>query len=373
MNRRVQILSDNFQRAQRVLELDKSEDNYRKMLESCYWISENWEFVRELKEFEGFMQKYEKIVLEFFEKYPTTKNLYSVICFYSDRHMVQCMSDIVEKKEHLKKGISYAKLYHKIVNKDYSACIYIDVCLELCKIYQSKDAIDKLSYSEEIFKLAWEYANKYHTLQMLDEYHLVVKVYVADHRQYGKEKEAREKELQYREFSAVMEKILQSKAEKYQEEMFYHRNGIYKSMEKLRCQALSHSWEIVSEYQKDIFYCIKVCLKLERIARIQGLKPLQHEGNNLAEGNAKFQKMLSYGIRLICDTQYEPVQVVKKMLDYFHSEQENYESFMLYLCISFLYMVQNGYATCIVKQFLLTLLPLKERREMFKYLRDKYL
>lgn len=365
-------LLEEYTAARKRLMKDRSEENYKEMINACYWLVLNGELMEEENGILDILWVYEGTVLEFWKQYQTAESLCQVVYFYSDWQIARCMGGMAEIKEHMKKGLPYAKLYHEMEDRDYSACVYIDIYLGLYETCRTGEGAEQLDYAKKACSLAREYAMKYQTLQMLKEYHLATIAFVAYQRLYGQDEEAAaEKEREYEEFSAGIEEKLVSEAGKRQEEMFHKRHKIYLELEGLRCRVLPRCQEIVAEHRHEIFQCIKLCLELQQTAQYQGLEPLQRTGDKLAQSSTLYRQILAYGIQLICDALLDPMEVSEKVMEHFHTGEDRYENFILYLCVSFLNMMQQGYVGRIIKRVLSTMLPVEERVSLTKYLEFK--
>lgn len=220
-NREKMLLGD-YKKAKERLEWDKSEISYKDMIEACYWLTQAWGSMGGQDNLQGVIQEYEKTVLEYWKQYQTTESLCHVLYFYCDADIASYTADMAE--EHVKKGIPYAELYHGREDKDYSACIYVDIYLKLYWIFGEMD--EQLGYVEKAWSLAREYARKYRTLQMLEKYQQTVEAFAIYHGlcpQDIDEEEVAEKEREFEEFSAAVEGTLVLDVQKHQKEMFCSR------------------------------------------------------------------------------------------------------------------------------------------------------
>lgn len=346
------------------LSLEKSKENYKKMLAACEWIVWDWNLMKDAKEIPDFVSIFEETVLNFWNQFKTAETLSYVVFFYHDSRIIQWIAETDQQIVHLKKGLLYAKLYHKMENKDYSAGLVIRISRQLCEIGRISEDSEDIAYAEQTCRLAKEYAKKYQTPYLLDEYQKTVEEVAHLYESYDlKEtvddikRECKQTVSSIKETIKIKQNCVLSIDEKF-----------LLKMDQMRYRVLSNSEEVVKKHRKEIFLCTKECLKLQKIAHYQGLDPLCRAGKKFEGSSSLHEQMLAYGINFVYDGSFDKIKLAEKMIKNFHVVENSYTEFILYYTICFFYMIQEGLAAHVIKQFLLSMLPVGERTALEIYL-----
>lgn len=369
-----QVAHRDYASAQEELIREQSEKNFKEMIRVCQWIIENyWHEAKDMDEYTALVQIYEKIAVAFWKKYKTLESLYHIVYFYGDWAFTTCIygmdAESGRRLEHMKKGILYAQLYHEKVNKDYSVVLSIRLYRTLYEIRPAEG----LDYLRKACSMAKEWVHRLKTPLLLDEYLSVssAALRVVDDREW---KYKEEKQAAGQEFGAFFEDYRTVKEDirflplKLQKETLCAEWNLFEKMDHMRREALSDSEKIFAEHRKEIYHCIRICLHLQQMGHYEGLKLLLLEGKKLEKSSRIYCRLLAYGVELIGKADYQ--HITDHIMEQFGRENvgDTYTEYMLYLCTRFLERLYKGYHIHIIQPFLLSCVPIEERRGLLKYL-----
>lgn len=162
-------LIERYQQAKERLGKDASEEAYRNIFDICYDIIANGDLLSCLNEFDGVFGYYEEQVLIYLHRQKSLESLYHVVLYYTDGKMVCSIRDMPERKAHIKKGIPYAELFHKLMANGDSAGLYIDCYLKLAECCRTGEDLEQLGYVDKAYKLSKTFAVTFKTKRLLDE------------------------------------------------------------------------------------------------------------------------------------------------------------------------------------------------------------
>ena len=144
---------------------------------------------------------------------------------------------------------------------------------------------------------------------------------------------------------------------------------LFLQLDEMRSRVLPHSKEIVAEHREEVFHAIKTFLNVLKIAREDGLVPLEREIKILSESSIQSDWVFAFGVQAMLDD-FWPELVMDKIFSRFQMDSDDiYRDFMLYFCIRIVIAMQEGLSCHIVKKIYLSMLPLEEHKAFEEYLK----
>lgn len=185
----VQRLLMRYEWARNALKVKESREKYCYLIEICQLIVENWDMFGCLEEFEGVMPKYEETVLEFFAYAQTLESLLQVMVFYCDKNVLDQL-DKDTRKQYLKTGLEYAKLFWDNMDNEEGAYKYVCYYCRLAEEYGEGEEILERSIRNKIWKIGEECALGYQSKKILDALGMNINKLAEHFRCHGQEAEA---------------------------------------------------------------------------------------------------------------------------------------------------------------------------------------
>lgn len=147
------------------------------------------------------------------------------------------------------------------------------------------------------------------------------------------------------------------------------KKKLFLQLDEMRSRVLPHSREIMAEHREEIFHAIEVFLKVVKIARHDGLVPLERETEILSKSAIQSDQMFAAGLQAMIDDFWTNIAMEKMFGQFPINSNDIYMDFMLYCCIRVVIAMQEGLSDSVVKKLCLSMIPLEEHKALEEYLK----
>lgn len=317
---------------------EQSAKNFKEMISECQSIIEyHWNEAKNMDEYAGLVQNYEKTVLAFWRKYKTLESLYHIVYFYGDWTFtlwIYGLDDPVRRLEHMKKGILYAQLYHERVNKDYSAVL----CIRLYRALYEICPEEGLGYLRKGCSMAKEWAHRLKTPLLMDEYLRVSLAALRVVDEVGWESED-EKQAAGQEFGVFIEDYRAVKEEtgffplESQKERFREEWELPLIPGQIGQRIGANAGAVLKEYPDEMERAYRLIKFIFGIRRKEGLLALETAIGRFADFDAPFCDFLPDYIIALVDGMESDLLAEMMANEFEIRKPDDFEALVLYLYI----------------------------------------